>query len=97
MNYDDDDDGELAELIQRPEGFLPWRDNTGRVHPVLRPVPVQPLILAPIRRRDIAMPLNGGRKKKQTSKNSRKYKNKNYKNKNRKRQRKTRRVIKKRK
>ena len=92
MNFDQDDD-ELAELIQRPEGFLPWRDNTGRVHPVLRPVPVQPLILAPLRRRDIDMPSNGGQKRNRTSKNSKKYK----KYKNRKRKRKTRRVIKKRK
>ena len=92
MNYNDDH-GELAELIQRPEGFLPWRDNSGRANPVQRLQTVQPLILAPLRQRDIGMPLNGGQKRKQTSKNSKKYK----KYKNRKRQRKTRRVIKKRK
>ena len=68
MNYNDD---ELAALIQRPEGFLPWRDNSGRVNLVQRPV--QPrVILAPGIQRDVRMPLNGGQKRKRTSKNSRK-------------------------
>lgn len=108
-NYEDND-GELAALIQQPEPdmVIPDDDNNGRVNPVLRPVPVQPrVILAPggIQRGNNNMPSNGGQKKKRTSKNSRKYKtsknsrkykNKNHKNKNRKHQtRKIKRVIKK--
>jgi hypothetical protein len=95
MNYNDDD-GELAALIEENDMVIPDDDN-GRVNPVFRPV--QPrVILAPGIQRDNNMLSNGGRKKKRTSKNSRKYKNKNHKYKNRKHQtRKTRRVIKKRK
>ena len=90
-------DNELAGLIQRPERpFLPWTaNNHGRVNPVQRRQPVQPQINPFIinNRTPGAMPSNGGRKKKRTSKHSKKYKNKTYyKNKNRKRQtRKTRR------
>ena len=85
MNYDDDDDGELAALIEEDSMVIP--DDDGRANPVFRPL--QPLILAPLRRRDIDMPSNGGQKRNRTSKNSKKYK----KYKNRKRQRKTRRVV----
>ena len=90
-------DNELAGLIQRPERpFLPWTaNNHGRVNPVQRRQPVQPQINPFIinNRTPGAMPSNGGRKKKRTSKHSKKYKNKTYyKNKNRKHQtRKTRR------
>jgi hypothetical protein len=96
MNFDDSDD-ELAGLIEQPErSFLPWTaNNDGRVNPVQRRQPVQPQINPFIinNRTPGAMPSNGGRKKKRTSKHSKKYKNKTYyKNKNRKRQtRKTRR------
>jgi hypothetical protein len=83
-------DNELAELIEQPERpFLPWTaNNDGRVNPVQRRQPVQPQINPLIinNRAPGAMPSNGGRKKKRTTKHSRKYKNKNYKNKNRKRE-----------
>ena len=96
MNFDDSDD-ELAGLIEQPERpFLPWTaNNDGRVNPVQRRQPVQPQINPFIinNRTPGAMPSNGGRKKKRTSKHSKKYKNKNSKNKNRKHQtRKTRRI-----
>jgi hypothetical protein len=97
MNFDDSDD-ELAGLIEQPERpFLPWTaNNDGRVNPVQRRQPVQPQINPFIinNRTPGAMPSNGGRKKKRTSKHSKKYKNKiYYKNKNHKRQtRKTRRI-----
>ena len=96
MNFDDSDD-ELAGLVEQPErSFLPWTaNNDGRVNPVQRRQPVQPQINPFIinNRTPGAMPSNGGRKKKRTSKHSKKYKNKTYyKNKNCKHQtRKTRR------
>ena len=96
MNFDDPDD-ELSGLIEQPERpFLPWTaNNDGRVNPVQRRQPVQPQINPFIinNRTPGAMPSNGGRKKKRTSKHSKKYKNKTYyKNKNCKHQtRKTRR------
>ena len=82
-------DDELAGLIEQPERpFLPWTaNNDGRVNPVQRRQPVQPQINPFIinNRTPGAMPSNGGRKKKRTSKHSKKYKNKTYyKNKNRK-------------
>jgi hypothetical protein len=109
MNFDDQDD-ELAGLIEQPDSdmlrVIPRGvANNGRVNPVQRQLqreqPQQPQINPFIinNRTPGAMPSNGGgRKKKRTSKHSKKYKNKNYKNKNRKHQtRKTRRVMKKRK
>jgi hypothetical protein len=57
MNYNGNDD-ELAELIQRPEGFLPWRDNSGRVNPVFRPVQPRVILAPPGIQRDIDMPSN---------------------------------------
>ena len=101
MNFDDSDD-ELAGLIEQSDADMPRVGvaNNGRVNPVQRRQPVQPQINPFIinNRTPGAMPSNGGRKKKRTSKHSKKYKNKNYKNKNRKHQtRKTRRVMKKRK
>ena len=96
LNFDDSDD-ELAGLVEQPErSFLPWTaNNDGRVNPVQRRQPVQPQINPFIinNRTPGAMPSNGGRKKKRTSKHSKKYKNKTYyKNKNCKHQtRKTRR------
>ena len=96
MNYNDDD-GELAALIEEEGDMVIPDDDNGRVNPVFRPVQPQ-VIFAPRIQRDIDMPSNGGQKRKRTSKNSRKYKNKNHKNKNRRHQtRKTKRVIKKRK
>lgn len=102
MNFDDSD-GELAELIQRPDSdmlrVIPRgvANNNGRVNPVQRQLrreqPQQPPINPFINNRTPgAMPSNGGgRKRKRTRKHSKKYKNKTYyKNKNRKRQRYTR-------
>jgi hypothetical protein len=94
-----EDDPEIIQLIQQPEPDPDNDDNNGRVvHPVLRPVQPRVFLAPGGRQRDNIMPLNGGQKKKRTSKNSRKYKNKNHKNKNRKHQtrktRKTKRVIK---
>ena len=95
MNFDDPDH-ELAGLIEQSDADIPRVGvaNNGRVNPVQRRQPVQPQINPFIinNRTPGAMPSNGGRKKKRTSKHSKKYKNKNYKNKNRKHQtRKTRR------
>lgn len=105
MNFDDSD-GELAELIQRPDSdmlrVIPRGvanvANNGRVNPVQRELrreqPQQPQTSPFIinNRTPGAMPSNGGRKKKRTNKHSKKYKNKTYyKNKNRKRH-KTRRI-----
>lgn len=103
MNFDDRDD-ELAGLIEQPDSdmlrVIPRGvANNGRVNPVQRQLrreqPQQPQTSPFIinNRTPGAMPSNGGRKKKRTSKHSKKYKNKTYyKNKNRKRQRYTRRV-----
>ena len=107
MNFDDPDD-ELAGLIEQPDSnmlrVIPRGvANNGRVNPVQRQLqreqpqqpqqpPINPFIIN--NRTPGAMPSNGGRKKKRTSKHSKKYKNKTYyKNKNCKHQtRKTRRV-----
>ena len=103
MNFDDSD-GELAELIQRPDSdmlrVIPRgvANNNGRVNPVQRQLrreqPQQPPINPFINHRTPgAMPSNGGRKRKRTTTHSKKYKNKTYyKNKNRKRQHYTRRI-----
>ena len=72
MNYNDNDN-ELALLIQRPEGFLPWRDNSGRVNLVQRLQPVQPLILAPTHTARYQYAVKRRTKKEtKTSKNSKK-------------------------
>jgi hypothetical protein len=91
-------DNELDILIQPPviSPVTPpgvFRANPGRAaarapDPLHRQLqqerePQQPHPFIPMMMRSIA-PANGGQKKKQTSKNSKKYKNKKYKNKNRK-------------
>jgi hypothetical protein len=75
---------------------LPWTaNNHGRVNPVQQRQPVQPINPFIINNRGQPggiMPANGGQKKKQTIKNSKKYKNRKRQDKC-----KTRRIMKKRK
>ena len=95
MNFNDPDH-ELVGLIQRPDPdmlrVIPGgvANNDGRVNPVQRELRREQPQTSPFiinNRTPGAMPSNGGRKKKRTSKHSKKYKNKTYyKNKNRKRQ-----------
>jgi len=92
MNFDDPDD-ELAGLIEQSDADMPrvGVTNNGRVNPVQRQLRREQPQPGPFQQNNWRhiMPANGGRKKKRTNKNCKKYKNK-------KRQRKTRRVGKKR-